>query len=95
MKGRETEVIETIMKITAPKKLYASYETKKVFNIQKNHFEKVAGQKTRWITDSEFQFKDYMKILCLLKPGMFKKQSWQMMKDFKDFAENGKSVLDQ
>jgi len=95
MNGREIIMIETIMKINAPKKFYATYETKGVFNIRKNHFEKLADNKTRWITDSEFQFTGFMKLVGVLKPGIFKKQSQQMMQDFKDFAEKNKSVLDK
>lgn|SRR5690606_15725755 len=95
MNGREIVIIETIMKINSPKKFYATYETKGVFNTQKNHFEKVADNFTRWITDSEFKFTGYMKLVGLLKPGIFKKQTQQMMQDFKDFAEKNKSVLDQ
>lgn len=94
MNGREIEMIETIIKINSPKKFYATYETKGVFNIQKNHFERVEENKTRWIADSEFQFTGFMKIIGLLNPGIFKKQSQLMMQDFKDFAENRKSVLD-
>jgi len=95
MNGREVVMIETIIKINSPKKFYATYETKGVFNIQKNHFEKVAENRTRWITDSEFQFSGFMKLIGLFKPRIFKKQARQMMQDFKDFAENNKSVLDQ
>lgn len=95
MNGRELEMIETIMKINSPKKFYATYETKGVFSIQKNHFEKVAEDKTRWIADSEFRFTGAMRLLGLLKPGIFKKQSQQMMQDFKNFAENRESVLDK
>ena len=36
-----------------------------------------------------------MKIIGLLNPGIFKKHSQLMMQDFKDFAENHKSVLDK
>jgi len=38
--GREIVMIETIMKINAPKKFYATYETMGAFNNQKNTFEK-------------------------------------------------------
>jgi len=35
-----------------------------------------------------------VRIIGLLNSGAFKKQSQQNMKDFKDFAETGKTVLD-
>lgn len=94
MEKREIEMIETILKVVSPKKFYSTYEAPGVFNTQKNHFEKVAENKTRWIADSEFKFTGFMKIIGLLKPGAFKKQSQQYMNDFKDFAESGKTVLD-
>ena len=94
MEKREIEMIETILKVVPPKKLNCTYEAPGVFNTQKNHFEKVAENKTRWIADSEFKFSGFMKIIGLLKPGAFKKQSQQYMNDFKDFAESGKTVLD-
>ncbi len=94
MDGREIEMIETLLKIVPPKKLHATYEAKGVFNVQKNHFEKVAQDKTRWIVDSEFRFKGIMRIIGILKAGAFKKQTESFMKDFKEFAESGKTVLE-
>ena len=94
MGKREIDMVETILKINSPKKFYTSYEAQGVFNTQKNHFEKVADNKTRWIADSEFKFSGFMRIIGLLKPGAFKKQSQQYMKDFKEFAERGITVLD-
>ena len=94
MGKREIDMIETILKIIPPKKFYTSYEAQGVFNTQKNHFEKIAENKTRWIADSEFKFSGFMRIIGLLNPGAFKKQSQQFMKDFKEFAERGITVLD-
>lgn len=94
MGNREIEMIETILKIVPPKKFITNYEAPGVFNTQKNHFEKVADNRTRWIADSEFKFSGFMKIIGLLKRGSFKKQSQQYMNDFKEYAERGKTVLD-
>ena len=64
-------------------------------HIQKNYFREENG-KTRWISESEFQFSGFgMKLMGLLMPGAFKKQSLKYMEDFKNFAEKGISVLDQ
>lgn len=94
MGKREIDMIETILKINPSKKFYTTYEAQGVFNTQKNHFEKVAENKTRWIADSEFKFSGFMRIIGLLNPGAFKKQSKQFMKDFKEFAERGITVLE-
>lgn len=95
MGTREIEMIETIEKNSLPNKLFVTYDAKGVFNRQKNYFEKVNDSSTRWISDNEFEFSGFMKIIAFLMPGSFKKQTYEYMKDFKAFAENGKSVLNQ
>ncbi|WP_434739309.1 SRPBCC family protein [Micromonospora sp. SH-82] len=48
---------------------------------------------TLWVSDSEFRFNSLpMKLVGLLMPGAFRKQSQQHMQDFKAFAEQGKDV---
>lgn len=94
MGKREIEMTETILNNDLPKEFDASYEAKGVYNIQKNKFIIPEEAKTEWISDSEFNFSGFMKIIGSLMPGAFKKQSLQYMKDFKAFAEDGKSVLD-
>lgn len=92
MNGRKIEMIETIIKSNLPKELHTTYEAKGVYNIQKNYFEEESNTSTRWVSYSEFQFSGFMKLIGKLMPGTFKKQSLQFMKDFKAFAEEGKSV---
>jgi len=95
MGKREIEMIETIEKRNLPNKLFTSYDAKGVFNHQKNYFEDVTTNSTRWISDNEFEFSGFMKIIALLMPGSFKKQTLNYMKDFKEFAENGTRVLNE
>lgn len=95
MGKREIEMIETIEKNNLPSKLFLTYDAKGVFNRQKNYFEKVNENATKWISDNEFEFSGFMKLIAFLMPGSFKKQTYEYMKDFKAFAENGKSVLNQ
>lgn len=95
MGGREIEMIETIIKKGLPNKIHATYSADKVFNTQKNYFEEESEDQTLWITDAEFQFSGFMKVIGKLMPGMFKNQSMQFMKDFKAFAEEGKSVVNK
>ena len=59
-----------------------------VYNIVRNRCEERPGNRTRYITDQEFQFKGFMKIIALLMPGAFKKQSRKYLADFKRFAES-------
>ena len=93
MGKRKMDLVETIIKKNLPEEIHMTYETKGVHNIQKNYF-KEEGEKTRWVSESEFQFSGFgMKLMGFLMPGAFKKQSLKYMQDFKAFAENGTSVL--
>ena len=93
MGKRSILMVETILKRNMPHELHATYETKGVYNIQKNFFEEIGEGKTKWVSDSEFQFSGlFMKIMGILMPGAFKKQSMKYLQNFKAFAEEGKSV---
>lgn len=95
MGKREMVMVETIIKRNLPEEMHTTYDAKGVHNIQKNYFREEDG-KTRWISESEFQFSGLgMKLMGFLMPGAFKKQSLKYMEDFKNFAEKGISVLDQ
>ncbi|NJB70594.1 hypothetical protein GGR42_001056 [Saonia flava] len=93
MGKREMSLIETIIKRNFPEEFHATYDTKGVHNIQKNYFEEVDANTTKWISKSEFQFSSFMmKAMGFLMPGAFKKQSYKYAEDFKAFAEKGISV---
>ena len=50
-------------------------------------------EKTLWESESEYRFGGLlMRLVGLLMPGVFRKQSLQHMEDFKAFAEQGKDV---
>jgi len=87
MGKREVDMVETITEIDNPKTFAATYEAKGVWNLVKNDFVEVASNKTKWTTHNEFRCKGVMRIMTFLMPGAFKKQSFQHMKYFKDFAE--------
>lgn len=84
----EIEMIETVTVRNLPDEFSGTYETKGVFNTVRNRFEKLSETKTKYITENEFQFKGFMKIIGFLMPGSFKKQSMKYLQDFKKFAEN-------
>lgn len=93
MGKREIVLIETIIKNNLPFEFHATYDTKGAHNIQKNYFKEVDINSTKWISESEFQFDGFMmKVMGFLMPGAFKKQSMKYLKDFKSFAETGKSL---
>ncbi|MDA3613803.1 SRPBCC family protein [Polluticaenibacter yanchengensis] len=87
MGKREVEMIETVTVRNLPHEFTGTYEANGVFNIVKNKFVKVSEDKTRYITENEFQFKGFMKLIALLMPGAFKKQSMKFLQHFKEFAE--------
>lgn len=95
MGKREMTLTETITHRNFPEAFHAHYDTKGVHNIQKNYFHDLEGGKTKWVSESEFQFNSFMmKVMGFIMPGAFKKQSRKYMADFKAFAEEGKSVQD-
>ncbi len=88
MGKREVEMIETITVRNLPDEFSGTYEAKGVFNVVKNRFEKLSDTKTKYITENEFQFSGFMKIVAFLMPGAFKKQSFKYLELFKAFAES-------
>jgi carbon monoxide dehydrogenase subunit G len=87
MGKREIEMIETITKRNLPDEFSGTYEAKGVFNIVKNKFIPIGDNKTKYITEQEFQFSGFMKLMGMFMPGAFKKQSCKYMNAFKEFAE--------
>jgi hypothetical protein len=96
MGKRSLSMVETITKRDLPREFNANYDTKGVHNIQRNYFHEVDSQSTKWTSGSEFQFSSFgMKLMGWLMPAAFKKQSLKYQEDFKNFAENGVSVLEK
>lgn len=87
MGKREIEMIETITKRNLPDEFTGTYEAKGVFNIVKNRFIPIGDNKTKYVTEQEFQFSGFMKMMGIFMPGAFKKQSLKYMIAFKEFAE--------
>lgn len=95
MGKRGMKMTETIVKNNFPSEFHATYQTKGVYNLQQNFFHELDGGKTRWESQSEFKFDSFgMKLMGWLMPGAFKKQSLKYLQDFKNFAENGTSVVE-
>lgn len=88
MGKRDIEMVETITVRNLPDEFSGTYEAKGVFNIVKNKFIEIDQNKTKWMTENEFQFSGFMKIMGLLMPGAFKKESMKYLRQFKDFAES-------
>jgi len=88
MGKREVEMIETITSRNLPDEFSGTYEAKGVWNRQENFFEALDDTTTRWTSLSEFRCSGFMRIICLIMPGSFKKQTLVIMNSFREFAEN-------
>lgn len=87
MGKRKVEMIETITERRLPDHFSGTYEASGVYNQVVNTFEKLSDSKTRWITDNEFKFSGFMKIMAFFMKGAFKKQTYRYLIQFKEFAE--------
>jgi len=92
MGKRRIEMIETITDQQFPESFHCTYDTKGVYNVVKNYFREKDEHTTLWVSENEFQFSGFMKIMSWIMPGAFKKQSCKYMEDFKAFAEKGVTV---
>jgi len=80
------EMVETIVRRDLPDHFDCTYDAKGVHNIVRNQFLESNG-KTVWKSENEFQFKGFMKLMGMIMPGAFKKESDKIMQNFKAFAE--------
>lgn len=87
MGKREVDMVETITAKNLPKEFTATYEAKGVWNEMRNSFDEIDGDKTRWRSDSHFEFSGFMKFMSIFMSGAFKKQSQRSLDLFKSFAE--------
>jgi hypothetical protein len=64
-----------------------------MWSVVRDRLTEIGPETTRWESDSEYRFDGLlMRMVGLLMPGTFRKQSQQHMQDFKAFAEQGKDV---
>ncbi len=86
-RGRELEMIETILVRNLPDEFSGTYEAKGVFNTVKNLFHEEGENQTRWVLDTEFEFSGLMKLMGIFMRGAFPKETAKGMRLFKEFAE--------
>jgi hypothetical protein len=92
MGSRQLEMIETVTLRNLPEEFAGTYEAPGVHNIISNRFVELAPDRTRWISENEFRFSGFMKVMGVAMKGTFPKQSLKYMQDFKAFAEDGVDV---
>lgn len=88
MGKRDIEMIETVTVRNLPEEYSGTYDANGVHNIVKNKFFELPNGHTKYLTEQEFQFKGFMKIIGFLFPSAFKKQSLKYLVDFKRYAES-------
>jgi len=86
---RKMELIETIVSNDLPNEKKGIYEHIHMTNTQTTKFKKLTENKTRYSSEVEYtKFNGFMpRMMAMLFPGMFKKQSQKWMDQFKEFAE--------
>lgn len=92
MGKRSIEMIETITERDLPERFEGTYDAKGVHNVVKNRFVELGPDRTQWISENEFQFRGFMKLMAFFFRSAFPKQSLKYMQDFKAFAEDGVDV---
>ena len=92
MGNRKMVLTETITYRNLPEEFHGTYDANGVHNIQKNYFEIVDPNTTKWRSESIFKFKGIQALIFPFMKGMFKKQSRTYLENFKKFAETGESV---
>lgn len=67
-----------------------------MWNAARERLTEAGPNTTLWESENEYRFSSLMmRLVGLLMPGTFRKQSLQHMQDFKAFAEHGKDVRDE
>jgi hypothetical protein len=66
---------------------------KGMWSVVRDRLTEAGPETTLWASESEYRFSGLlMRLVGLVMPGAFRKQSQQHMQDFKAFAEQGKDV---
>jgi hypothetical protein len=64
-----------------------------MWNAARERLTEVSPDTTLWVSENEYRFSGLlMRLVGIVMPGTFRKQSLQHMQDFKAFAEHGKDV---
>jgi uncharacterized membrane protein len=87
-KNRTFSMVETIWESNLPEAFTTSYVMGAVTNNMTIRFQKIDENRTRYLSEQEFIFKNFgMKLMGWLAPGLFKKQTLKYMEAFKAYVE--------
>jgi len=90
MGKRHVEMIETVISNTLPDEITLEYDSgKSVHNVVRCVFEEIDATTTKYTTHNLFEFSGIgMKLMGMIFPGMFKKQSQKYLDSFKSYVES-------
>jgi len=91
--GRIVEMIETVKEKNPPHKISFTYEAKGAWNYNRNYFIELEPYKTKWVQENEFKCSGVLKLLQILMPKMFEKDTYKHMKLFQEFVHNQQNQL--
>lgn len=87
--GREMVMTETVLDRQLPDRYDHRYEMHGTTNDISHRFMATGPETTRWEQSTDFKFgKLLFKLMALIVPGMFRKQTLMYMNCFKTFAES-------
>ena len=87
MGKRNVKMTETIIHRNLPDTFVTTYELPGVYNQVRSQFIELDDQKTKWISENEFQFRGMMRVIGWFMKSVFPKQSMKYLEDFKRAAE--------
>ena len=90
MTYEKLELQETILISNLPEEFLALYEHKHMTNTMSVSFVELSDSKTRYSSEIEYtKFNGlFIKVIAKLFPGMFKKQVYKWMEQFKSYTES-------
>jgi len=87
--GRDMVMTETIVLRQLPDRYDHTYETPGMWNGVSHRFSATGPATTRWEQTTEFRMDGLMmRLMALILPGLFRKQTLKYMNCFKEFAES-------
>jgi hypothetical protein len=88
MGQREVEMLATVTVDNYPDEFAATFEADDVWNLIENRFVELNRDRTNWTVTSDLRSTSFMmKLLMMVLPSMFKKQTRAFMGYFKEFVE--------
>lgn len=91
---RKMKLTESVTHRENNSSIHFNFDTKIMHNIQRNSFEAIDKTTTKWTSENEFFPRSFSaRIMLFLMPKAFKKQTRKYLTNFKNYVENGTSIV--